>query len=94
MSKGTVHACDRAAAQVTASSRLDEAAAGLGTEIVRFSRPVSYTHWPVAPIRKTAVGPCWRRPGRGAPLLRTTGLSATPNWPGSSNRGRPRTGPT
>ncbi|GGN57021.1 MarR family winged helix-turn-helix transcriptional regulator [Streptomyces kronopolitis] len=38
MSKGTVHTCDRAAAQVTASSRLEEAAAGLGTEIVRFSR--------------------------------------------------------
>ncbi|MGW7248432.1 MarR family winged helix-turn-helix transcriptional regulator [Streptomyces decoyicus] len=41
MSKGTVHDCDRAASQVTASSRLDEAAAGLGTEIVRFSRLIA-----------------------------------------------------
>lgn len=41
MSKGTVHACDRAAVQVTASSGLDEAAAGLGTEIVRFSRLIA-----------------------------------------------------
>ncbi|REK90481.1 MarR family transcriptional regulator [Streptomyces inhibens] len=41
MSNGTLHACDGAAPQVTASSKLDEAAAGLGAEIVRFSRLIA-----------------------------------------------------
>lgn len=41
MSKGTVHDCDRAAPEVTASSGLEDAAAGLGTEIVRFSRLIA-----------------------------------------------------
>lgn len=38
MSKGLVPGCDRAAPPITVESALEEAAAGLGTEIVRFSR--------------------------------------------------------
>ncbi|AOP48238.1 MarR family winged helix-turn-helix transcriptional regulator [Streptomyces lydicus] len=41
MSMGTAPDCGRAAPQVTASSGLQEAAAGLGTEIVRFSRLIA-----------------------------------------------------
>ncbi|MGD3108875.1 MarR family winged helix-turn-helix transcriptional regulator [Streptomyces sp. YGL11-2] len=42
MSNGTVHACESAGiAEITAESRLDEVAAGLGTEIVRFTRLIA-----------------------------------------------------
>lgn len=41
MTKAPAPACDTTAAQITTSSGLDEAAAGLGTEIVRFSRLIS-----------------------------------------------------
>ncbi|MFI7099578.1 MarR family winged helix-turn-helix transcriptional regulator [Streptomyces sp. NPDC050161] len=41
MGNGTVRPGDRTGAQITASSGLDEAAAGLGTEIVRFTRLIA-----------------------------------------------------
>ncbi len=41
MGKGTVHGGEQSAGEVTAASTLEEAAAGLGTEIVRFTRLIT-----------------------------------------------------
>ncbi|MFJ8671909.1 MarR family winged helix-turn-helix transcriptional regulator [Streptomyces sp. NPDC093589] len=41
MGDGTARPCERKGPQVTAASGLDEAAAGLGTEIVRFARLIA-----------------------------------------------------